>query len=447
MAVVGSFMARREATAMPKTRSWLLTALLVFGLHAAAPVGADESSMAPGSGPTYDELYPYYVELCAVSQIKPIHGNEGGVGGHAVLYLKGTCLKQDASYPLIELCDDTLDLSDPDAGVGISVDKTFKNVNWVGVPGRSLLLTGLVSDGEVLTPELEAATVQEVIDRRVFRGIELHEEYLEDRPAGMSVEDYAALQAVGTDYALTYGRTAYCAKLPVTREMLPPVVEFLNALNRKYATQEADYKWSGLHDNCTHTVRNAIAALGAWEPKTVNRIKLLQIFDLAVPANEFVNLAALANDDAPSGPWAVYGDPFKRRTLVEHGWLPRQPGGLIQKIDVHTPNQVYRTDLNMLVLEGQLLLKPKSWKLQRMLGELRYTDLRANLLYFQDQYEELLQDLGPPSVAAIGEGPRDETIRKYRAYVQDQLTKVKSHLRRLRGLRDVLTDEGARYDP
>ncbi len=76
-------MARREATAMPKTRSWLLTALLVFGLHAAAPVGADESSMAPGSGPTYDELYPYYVELCAVSQIKPIHANEGGVGGHA----------------------------------------------------------------------------------------------------------------------------------------------------------------------------------------------------------------------------------------------------------------------------------------------------------------------------------------------------------------------------
>ena len=421
-------MARRKATAMPKTRSGLLAALVVFGLHAAPPVGGDESSIPP-AGPTYDELYPYYVELCAVSQIRPIHADEGGVGGHAVLYLKGTCLKKDSPYPLIEVCDDTLDLSDPDAGVGISVDKTFKNVNWVGVPGRSLLLTGLVSGGEVLTPELEAATVQAVIDRGVFRGIELHEEYLEDRPAGMSVERYAALQAVGTDYALTYGRTAYCAKLPVTREMLPPMVEFLNGLNRRYATQEADYQWSGLHDNCTHTVRNAIAASDAWEPKTVNRIKLLQIFDLAVPANEFVNLAALANDDAPSGPWAVYRDPLKRRTLVEHGWLPTQPGGLIQKIDVHTPNQVYRTNLNMFVLEGQLLLKPKSWKLQRMLGERRYTDLRANLLYFQDQYEELLRDLGPPNVAAGGKGPRDETVRRYRTYVQDQLTKVRTHLR------------------
>jgi hypothetical protein len=316
---------------MSKTRSGLLTGLLVFGLHGAAPLAAAESSMAPGSAPAYDELYPFYIELCAVSQIKPIGSENGGVGGHAVLYLKGACLQRGAPFPQIEVCKDgALDLSDPDAGVGISVDKTFKNVNWVGVPGRSLLMNGLVSDGEVLTPELEAATVQEVVDRGVFRGIELHQAYLTDRPAGMSVEDYAALQGVGTDYALTYGRTAYCAKLPVVREMLAPMVEFLNDLNRRYGTKEADYSWSGLHDNCTHTVRNAIAASGAWEPKTVNRIKLLQVFDLAVPANEFVNLAVLANDDAPSGPSAVYQEPQLRQTLLEHGWLPTQPGRLIQ---------------------------------------------------------------------------------------------------------------------
>ena len=69
--------------------------------------------------PIYDQLYPYYVEVCAVSQIRAKFTEYGGSGGHAVMYLKGACRDTQAEYPTIEVCDaGTVDLSDPETGVG-----------------------------------------------------------------------------------------------------------------------------------------------------------------------------------------------------------------------------------------------------------------------------------------------------------------------------------------
>ena len=34
--------------------------------------------------PLYEELVTHYVELCAVSQYRPLEGNLGGIPGHAV---------------------------------------------------------------------------------------------------------------------------------------------------------------------------------------------------------------------------------------------------------------------------------------------------------------------------------------------------------------------------
>src|SRR5215831_8407546 len=39
----------------------------------------------------YDQLFPYYVELCATSQFRSKLKGEGGVAGHAVMYIKGAC--------------------------------------------------------------------------------------------------------------------------------------------------------------------------------------------------------------------------------------------------------------------------------------------------------------------------------------------------------------------
>jgi hypothetical protein len=41
--------------------------------------------------PAYDALFPYSVELCAVSQIRARFTCHGGSPGHATMYLKGVC--------------------------------------------------------------------------------------------------------------------------------------------------------------------------------------------------------------------------------------------------------------------------------------------------------------------------------------------------------------------
>jgi hypothetical protein len=75
--------------------------------------------------------------------------------------------------------------------------------------------------------------------------------------------------------------------------MLDPIIAFLNDKNREYAEGEADYNWSAWADNCSHAMRNALAAANIWSPLSVRAVKFRQIFNLAIPANEFVNLAEL----------------------------------------------------------------------------------------------------------------------------------------------------------
>ena len=67
-------------------------------------------------------------------------------------------------------------------------------------------------------------------------------------------------------------------------------MDFLNGLNDEYASGKADYEWSGYADNCVHTLHNALAAAGVWKPKSVRATRCAS-FHLAVPANEFVDLA------------------------------------------------------------------------------------------------------------------------------------------------------------
>ena len=52
--------------------------------------------------PAYDRLFPYYVELCATSQFRAKLKGEGGVAGHAVMYIKGARMSGHHSRK----CDD-----------------------------------------------------------------------------------------------------------------------------------------------------------------------------------------------------------------------------------------------------------------------------------------------------------------------------------------------------
>ena len=54
--------------------------------------------------PVYDKLFPYYVELCATSQFRSKMKGEGGVAGHAVMYIKGACKDEQAPFPQLRRC-------------------------------------------------------------------------------------------------------------------------------------------------------------------------------------------------------------------------------------------------------------------------------------------------------------------------------------------------------
>ena len=93
--------------------------------------------------PAYDRLFPYYVELCATSQFRSKLKGEGGVAGHAVMYIKGACKDEHASFPQLRRCNVTAtELDDPEHGAGVSVGRWFRNVNWVAVPGYELFYPG-----------------------------------------------------------------------------------------------------------------------------------------------------------------------------------------------------------------------------------------------------------------------------------------------------------------
>jgi len=87
--------------------------------------------------------FKIYVELCAGSQFRAKLTGEGGIAGHAVMYLKGACREDDAPYPQLRRCRvAATSLDDPEHGVGISVNRWFKSVNWVAIPGYHLFFDG-----------------------------------------------------------------------------------------------------------------------------------------------------------------------------------------------------------------------------------------------------------------------------------------------------------------
>src|SRR5262245_2654730 len=74
--------------------------------------------------PMYDQLFPYYVELCATSQFRSNEKGFGGVTGHAVMYVKGACKDEQAPFPLLRRCRAiATSVDDPEHGVGISVGR------------------------------------------------------------------------------------------------------------------------------------------------------------------------------------------------------------------------------------------------------------------------------------------------------------------------------------
>lgn len=341
--------------------------------------------------PSYNALYPYHAELCAASQFRklPDTGIEiegGGFGGHAVIFLNGVCLQKDAHYPVLKLCD--AGFNPEEDGVGISVNDHYLNANWIATQGRSFFFHGLLREGEGLTRTAYDATVEEARRRGVLDGVIFRDVYLKARPAGLDEATYKYQISLGTDYALSYARDRYCAKVPLTRAQMSDAVTYLNQVNAPYRQGHETFKWSVITNNCSHLYHNVLSAAGVWPVWPVNRPFLVSAFSFPTPKNEFVNLVRWTNDGAIGDLEALWRDPAVRRRLATGQGLATAPGALIELKRIAQPNAVYDTDIQ-LVFYDDPTIGPYMRRYRNILAEPRYSDLRTNLIYFAALYEQI----------------------------------------------------------
>jgi len=404
-----------------------LAAMALMGIPSTC---SDRILFAPAEGfayhepeARYEQLFPYYVELCAVSQLRSEELPSGGSPGHAAMYLKGACRDTDAPYPKLRRCKrNATDLNDPEHGAGVSVNRWFHNVNWVAISGRGMFFEGGLAPGETVTRARFDQVAREAIDTGAFAGVELWP-FPHPTP-DPTLFDFVSTRGAGTDFALRLGRSALCGRLPVEPEMLDEIIHFLNDLNREYATGAVDFEWNGYHDNCVHTVRNALAAASVWDPISVRATKLLQLFHLAVPANEAINLAALGT----MGPLADYPEIFRddsmRHALLEFGWLPTRHGALLVSLPVRAENELFDPSARIMIFQGPVTRRATN-RLLEMLDDPRFTELDANLAHFERIYRGILAAKAERDPFGALRGDRYRRVqRRYRALVESELAEV-----------------------
>ena len=386
--------------------------------------------------PAYDRLFPYYVELCATSQFRSKLKGEGGLAGHAVMYIKGACKDEEASFPQLRGCRGAAaDPYDPEHGAGISVGRWFQNVNWVATPGYDLFYQGNLKPGEPLTQAKFDAAVRDAVAKGVYQGVKFHAS--PSVGADPNLEDFIATEGIGTDLALQFARSVFCARVPVTAPMLDEIIAFLNDKNREYFKGEADYNWDVWADNCAHTLRNALAAANIWSPLSVRAVKFRQIFNLAVPANEFVNLAELSTKGDIEDYREIQRNGPERDALHEFHWLPTRHGALLKTLPVHEPNDLYDTTFRLFTLQSPFRMG-KTQRAIDLLSDQRFVQLDANLRYFQKKYDTILtsRDAERDMLSSVRGIPYRRVERLYYEYIETQRAEVAGMLDRLSSLED-----------
>ena len=217
-------------------------------------------------------------------------------------------------------------------------------------------------------------------------GVEFHEEFFRDKPAGMSDHDYKYEISVATDYGAQFGRDTFRARIPLDRARIGAMVEFLNGLNLPYRKGEQIYRWNLFNDNCVHVAHNALAAAGVWKPWPTGQWAVLAMFKFPVPKNTFVDLMLRANDLPIEDAQALYNDVAARDALLASGTLPTAPGALAVAGPAIAENDVYDVARLRLIFFDNPYWGPYRFRFERIFAIPRYTDLRANMRHFVARY-------------------------------------------------------------
>jgi hypothetical protein len=336
----------------------------------------------------YTSIFPYYLEFCALSEVmkKPGYGADirGGIGGHSTLYLNGVCRVGDG-YPEVALCGG----SDPGAdGVGFSVNAHFANAKWVAVPGRNFFYRGDLGPDERLTRAVYDETKAHAKQLRLYDSIRFHNVVFDDMPPGYARDAFKYEVSIATDYALGYGRDRYCARVPMSREQMARVVAYMNAQNQPYREGRQEFEWSVITDNCIHLAHNALTAIGFWKAWPIHMFFLYAIFDFPVPKNEFVNIMRRSNDMNAADLLSDWNDAATRDSVLAGDGLPAREGALAVLQPVVADNDLYDTKLRLIFYDERMLGPYEGWY-RRIVRESRYSDMQANLEYFDTFYARI----------------------------------------------------------
>ncbi|HTH99637.1 MAG TPA: hypothetical protein VL752_01720 [Acidisoma sp.] len=374
--------------------------------------------------PAYEDIVPYYAELCALSELrkKPGFGVplNSGMGGHLLLYLNGVRVDRSSGYPVIEVVPPGADSGRH--GVAISANSHYRNANWVAIEDRDFIFRGALAPGEALTREVYERTQASARERGLLDGIVFHEHFFRDKPPGMSVEDFKYEISVATDYGSTFGRNCYRARVPLDTPRMERLVAFLNELNEPYRTGKRIYHWRIFNDNCVHMAHNALAAAGFWAPWPTGQLPVLAAFRFPVPKNALVDLALRANDQPIENAEALFANAEARRTLVETGGLPTGPAALTSAVSAVAANDIYDVRrLRLIFYDNPFWGRYRGW-FKRILSEPRYTDLKANLRHFAQRYQLAARDM--PGPAGWARGERAQFRDAYAQYIADEAAKV-----------------------
>lgn len=364
-------------------------------------------------GGAYDKVNPYYAKYCSTTQYNPKEGKglDGGTGGHALIYLKGVCRDRKVGPSGLKLCDESMDFTSPETGVGLSVDKGLKNVNFFVIPGARLFLAGNVYADEAFSSDTKTRLINEMVATNILEGIEFHDNMIPRTLMKEDYEEFLARYTFGTDYAVSMARNMYCINIPMPKKVMGSVVENLNELNASYKKsagesfrgvilerekKDNDYHWNGIFDNCTHTIINLFAKLGVLKPKKINSTFFRQIWNIAVPANTLLDLHERNNEDSIDVE-EYWDDKVKRRTFQRFKWIPQQEGNLVEYIRVFKDNKVYENDQSMFVLPK--LGSKRNKKIRNLINEYKFTyhkdgmkGLIPNYLEYSRKYNRALQD-------------------------------------------------------
>lgn len=365
----------------------------------------------------YAGIFPYYIEVCALSAMKKKHGfgfeYRGGPGGHAVVYLNGVCRDPKQFYPTVQMCDDTEPAAD--SGVGLSSNGHFSNAVWVATPGRDFFFNGALRKGEGVTLASYDRTQARAEQLGIMNGIRFHKDVFDDMPAGMTRHDFMYEASVASDYGISLGRGRFCARLPVSQAQMQRVVTFLNAQNAQYRDGKREFNMTVVGDNCSHFTHNVLAAAGLWNEWPIDRFVLISALSFPVPKNEFVNQIRRSDDLPVDDPVSLFRDAATRQALQRGDWLPAGPGAIATADPIRQANEIYDTDVNLIFYDSPI---PGSFQryFDHIASNPRYTDLADNLRYFASVYARIDADWRSPEWWLAHEGLPPGDVPSFMAF-------------------------------